>query len=196
MGDIRAFISLNFDHSVNQTISAIQSKLKKSIGQFTLKWESTEKFHLTLRFLGNIEDWKVEGLCKDFGDLIFDFDRIKFQANGIGFFPNPYHPNVMYIGLDEIGDHVHTLVEWIDGIMLKNSIEPDKKFTAHITLGRFRKDNKTRINEKKLITFEPFNVEFDRFYLMESVLDSQGSKYFPVKQFVFKRIEQSHLPVP
>jgi 2'-5' RNA ligase len=62
---------------------------------------------------------------------------------------------------------------------------PDKKFVAHITLGRFRRENRKKVDEGNLAEFEPFEVVFDSVYLMQSVLDSKGSKYYPIKEISF-----------
>lgn len=187
MKKIRAFLSLNLEDSVKFRIAEIQKELHSKLGGHLIKWENPEKFHLTVRFLGDVKENDVESLKDELEKLNWDFESLKFTSGGIGFFPNPRKPNVVFTGLDEEGTGSKKLVDNIDKVLSKFGIQPDKKFVAHITLGRFRRENRKSVDEQELVKFEHFNVVFDSFYLMQSVLDSKGSKYFILKQFSFSK---------
>jgi len=184
---IRAFLSLNLDDSVKYRIAEIQKELQKKLGGYPVKWENPEKFHLTVRFLGDVNENDTEYLIDELRNVNWDFVNLKFTSSGIGFFPNPGKPNVVFIGLDEEGNSSKVLVDKIDKIITKLGIQPDKRFVAHITLGRFRKENRKSVDVNNLVIVEPFNITFDSLYFMESVLDSRGSKHYPVKQFLFNK---------
>ena len=187
MKKIRAFLSLNLEDSVKFRIAEIQKELQLKLGSHLIKWEKPEKFHLTVRFLGDVMENVVENLIVELENINWDFESLKFTSGGIGFFPNARKPNVVFIGLDEEETGSKKLVDNIDKILTEFGIKPDKKFVAHITLGRFRRENRKSVDEQDLVKFERFNVVFDSFYLMQSMLDSRGSKHYPVKQFYFKK---------
>lgn len=187
MKKIRAFLSLNLEDSVKFRIAEIQKELQKKFCDFLVKWENQEKFHLTLRFLGDVNENDVENLINELENVRWNFEILKFISNGIGFFPNPRKPNVVFIGLDEEGNSSKELVDKIDKVITGFGIQPDKKFSAHVTLGRFRRENRKRVDENNLVEVEPFNIVFDSFYLMKSLLDSNGSKHYPVKHFFFRK---------
>jgi 2'-5' RNA ligase len=186
LSKIRAFFSLNVESSVKEKAAEIQRKIKETFRDYPVKWEDPDKFHLTVRFLGDIEESEAELLIEKLNDTNFGFDKITYVTNGIGFFPNIRRPNVVFIGLEEEGSNSQILVDRIDKTMLEIGIKPDKKFVAHITLGRFRRENRKGAEGMEIMSIEPFKVEFESFHLMKSVLDYRGSKYFPIKEFYFK----------
>lgn len=185
MKKTRAFLSLNFDDSVKVKIAEIQKELQKKLSGYPVKWENPEKFHMTVRFLGDVYENVLSEIIRGLDEAKFGFRSMNFHSNGIGFFPNPRRPNVIFIGLEEDGRNSEILVNEIDKVITGVGINPDKKFVAHITLGRFRRENRSGVNPDDLIEFEPFNVSFNSYYLMESKMDSKGSRYYPVKKFYF-----------
>jgi 2'-5' RNA ligase len=194
LSKIRTFLSLNIESSVREKAAIIQKKVMDTFRNFPVKWEDPEKYHLTVRFLGDIEESDADELAAQLEKIDFTFDKIKYFARNIGFFPNPKHPNVIFIGLEEDGDYSGELVNKINSVISGpvmqerlGGIKPDKKFVAHITMGRFRRENRKSADGMVLESFEPFNVEFNSFFLMKSVLDQKGSRYFPLKEFIFKK---------
>jgi len=187
LNKIRTFLSLNFDSAVKDKASEILRVQRESFRDYLIKWEKSEKFHLTLRFLGDIDEKQAELLSYQLDNIAFSFDKIAYVTNGIGFFPNARRPNVIFIGLEEEGNNSGELVNKIDAVISEIGIKPDKKFVAHITLGRFRRENRKGAEGVNIESFEPFRVEFNSFFLMKSVLDYRGSEYFPIKEFNFKK---------
>ncbi len=186
MKKTRAFLSLNFDDHLKVKIAEIQKELQKKLSGYLIKWENPEKFHMTVRFLGDVYENVLSEIIRGLEETKFGFRSINFNSNGIGFFPNARRPNVVFTALEEEGNKSEILVNEIDKVITGVGINPDKKFVAHITLGRFRRENRSGVNPDDLIDFEPFSVRFNSFYLMESKLDSKGSRYYPIKKFYFQ----------
>jgi RNA 2',3'-cyclic 3'-phosphodiesterase len=184
---IRTFLSLNIESSAVKDIAEILNKTKQSLIKYPVKWENPEKLHLTLRFLGDISEDKIDDLVFTLDRLKLDFETIDFTSNGIGFFPNAKYPNVVFVGLEEKGSNSGKLVEFIDKIILNFGVKPDKRFIPHITLGRFRRDKRIKITEMIEINAEPINVQFDCFYLMKSTLTPKGSVYEIINEFKFSK---------
>lgn len=185
MKKTRAFLSLNLEEQLKIEIAEIQKELQSKLSDYRIKWENTEKFHLTLRFLGDLDENQLNEIKEGLEKSQYGFKQLEFHSEGIGFFPNPRRPNVIFIALKEKGNNTDRLVDEIDKVITESGIKPDKKFVAHITLGRFRRENRKGVNEENLVEFDPFDVNFDSFYLMESVLDYRGSKYYEIKKYNF-----------
>ena len=185
MKKTRAFLSLNLEKPLKIKIAEIQKELQETLSGYKIKWENQEKFHLTLRFLGDLDENQLGEIKEGLEKSHHGFMQLEFHSDGIGFFPNPRKPNVVFVALREDGNNSDKLVEEIDKVITKSGIKPDKKFVAHITLGRFRRENRKSADADKLIEFEPFDVNFDSYYLMESVLDYRGSKYHEIKKYNF-----------
>ena len=63
LGKIRTFLSLNAVGSIIPVLRAIQDDVKTELKNYPVKWENPDNFHLTLRFLGDIDENKIEELA-------------------------------------------------------------------------------------------------------------------------------------
>ncbi|MCI0448487.1 MAG: RNA 2',3'-cyclic phosphodiesterase [Chlorobi bacterium] len=163
----------------------IQDNVKPALRDYPVKWEDSDKFHLTLRFLGEIANDKISELIFVLDRRKFEFDTIKFTAKGIGFFPNQNYPNVVFVDLEEHGNNSQKLVKFIDRIILNFGVKPDKRFVPHVTLGRFKRDKRVKIDKQIIVKVEQIGIEMDSFYLMKSILTPKGSVYETINQFKF-----------
>ncbi len=187
MEKIRTFLSLNIRSSLIKRLEAVQNDVKAALKDYPVKWENPNKLHMTLRFLGDTGIDKISDLVFTLDRLKLDFESMKFTANSVGFFPNPKYPNVVFISLDEEGNNSAKLVEFIDKIIFNFGVKPEKRFIPHITLGRFRRDKRIKIENPVIINVEPIEIEFDSFYLMQSTLTPEGSVYETISEFKFQK---------
>ncbi len=195
---MRTFISLNPDEIIRKRISEIQKELIFYMSSISKKfpgsvmWESEDKFHVTLFFIGDVNEDKLEkihsGLRKTESTL--SPGKISISAKGINAFPDLKHPRVLILELNDVDKKIFGLNLQIKSIMseLKENIAADKPFHPHITLGRVRRNhriNLTRIIDKleldKIKT--DLNFSFEKFHLMESKLSSSGSEYSVIKDY-------------
>lgn len=186
MGKIRLFLSLNIDSNKIASLKQDQSVIKGILGTENMRWEDPDKFHLTLRFLGDMDEDKIEPLIITLERLKFDFDKIEFETDKIGFFPNRRFPNVIFAGLGEIGNppwRTDTLVGFIDKVIYNFGVKPDKKFIPHITFGRFSRNKRRKIGSNIDFDLSPVKIEFDSFSLMKSKLMPGGSEYAEISKF-------------
>jgi 2'-5' RNA ligase len=186
LNKVRTFLSLNINNTLKEKVSEYQADVKKALADYDIKWENPEKFHLTLRFLGDVFEDTLNKLSQDLEKTEFEFDKISFTSDSIDFFPNKRKPNVIFLGLKETKNYSEVLTNEIDRVIPKYGINPDKKFVPHLTFGRFRKENRKGIEEKIFPIIEHINFEFGSFYLMKSIMDFRGSQYFVLKEFLFK----------
>ena len=185
MGKIRTFLSLNIDQKSITKLEQIQKALKHLLKEYNIKWENPEKFHLTIRFLGYIDENEIEFIKEELKKISTGFEIIKYTVSGIDFFPHRKRPNVIFINLTEEYENANKFVTQIDQVITSFGIIPDKKFVPHITLGRFRHDKRKKITERFNFTPAPIELVFDSFYLMKSVLKSSGSEYEAIQKFKF-----------
>jgi RNA 2',3'-cyclic 3'-phosphodiesterase len=183
---LRCYLSLNIERSLQNRLKLAQDDLKSELRRQKVKWENFDKFHLTLRFLGDTEEGKISNISKELGDIKLGFDDIRMSVSGTGFFPNEKYPNVVFIGLEETGNSSGILVDSIDKILGKFGYKPDHNFVPHITMGRFRRENRVKIDKPVNIKTEPMEINFSSFFLMKSTLKPGGSVYEVIKEFKFR----------
>jgi len=182
---IRSFLSLNIESSLQNRLKKIQDDAKSELAHYGIKWENSNKFHLTLRFLGDVEEKQLGEISKELAGINTGFDIIKLTASGIGFFPDQKYPNVVYIDLMEEGNNSEALVDKLDSVLLKYNFKPDKKFIPHVTIGRFRREKKKRLDKSISVEVEPLEIIFNSFNMMKSTLKPSGSVYELIQEFKF-----------
>lgn len=187
MGKIRLFLSLVPSPEEIEVLKEEQEAIRKGFSPDNLHWEDPEKFHLTLRFLGDMDENKVEALINTLDRMKFDFGSIEFTTDKIGLFPDSKYPNVIYEGLKETGNNSEVLVGFIDKIIHNFGIKPDKRFIPHITIGRFNRNKRTKITEPPEHSMKRYELEFESFCLMQSRLTPAGSVYDLLSEFNFRK---------
>lgn len=165
---------------------AIQERCKAA--EADVRWESQDKFHITLKFLGNLEPSKIELLIASLTKTISQYDSFDLLYESLGAFPNPHHPRVVWIGAKpsravlELQASVERLCADL-GFPKEN-----RSFHPHITLGRVKGTrNLARLTEAiKNTTFEPIPSRCAEVVLMKSDLHPRGSSYTILKSIVLQ----------
>ena len=183
MSAIRSFIALPTAIEIQREMASIQSELKET--EADVKWDSYEKFHITLKFLGNVEQSKIELISNKLVKQIQSFPSFEITYELLGAFPNLHNPRVVWIGTKS-NQHVLDLQSAIESVCSEFGFpKEDRVFHPHITFGRVKGTrNLTRLTEAiKTITFEPMQSSCAEVLLMKSDLQRDGSVYTIMKSF-------------
>ena len=107
-----------------------------------LGWVRPEGIHLTLRFLGDIAEERVEALGTMLQDVAAGVTPFALDARGIGAFPDPRAPRVIWLGLQGTPEATAALrrmqAKIEDGVAGLGFPRESRAFTAHLTLARVR----------------------------------------------------------
>jgi len=177
MPRIRAFIAIPSSGEIKQSISAVQAELIKS--QADVKWEGTERFHITLKFLGDSELEVLQSLEGELQTALRDIHSFDLVYRSVGCFPNISRPRVVWIGAAE-NPQLSELQRRIEEVCGRFGFpKEDRAFHAHITLGRVRGNRHLdRLTEiVKTVTFEPMQARCAEVHIMRSELRPTGSVY-------------------
>jgi RNA 2',3'-cyclic 3'-phosphodiesterase len=183
MPGIRTFIALPTLSIAQQAMTEIQMKLKET--KADVKWESQNKFHITLVFLGNVEHSKLELLSTALIKSVQQFPAFTLTYESIGAFPNSRNPRVLWIGA-KTNQMILDLQAIAERVCTEFGFpKEDRVFHPHITLGRVKETrNVVRLTEAiKTITFEPIETLCSEILLMKSELHPSGSIYTILKSF-------------
>ncbi len=178
---MRAFIAIELPDDVRRKLASIQEELKKANAD--IKWVKPENIHLTLKFLGNIPDDKIEkikALLDKIASRHGKFEAILFK---IGAFPKLEYPRVIWVGMDKgcnLAEEIAVKIE--DGCEHIGFAKEKRPFSAHLTLGRVRTGkNKVALKEKLLSTaVKPQSFIVDKIILFQSTLTPRGPIYTPL----------------
>jgi len=185
---MRCFISLNLDSGTKTLVQKVRNDFKSLLDEATkdsIKWESIDKYHMTLFFLGDVESNILSAISDYLEKIEFSFDKIYLSGSEVSAFPDMKRPRVLIMPLEDKENFSSGVFEKICGVLNSFGFKPEKKFHPHITLGRVRRDKK--INLLHFKDKVNFRIEFSvsDFWLMESKLSSYGSVYKKIKCFPF-----------
>ena len=169
----RCFISIELPENVKKEIKKIRDSLPEFIGKNT----EVQNLHLTLKFLGEIDNDKIEKVREKIRKI--DFKKINCEIDEIGFF-SPKFIKIIWIHLSGAEE----LQKSIDNSLL-DLFEKEERFMSHITIARIKsvKNKKIFLEELKKIKFNKIDFPADRFYLMESELRKEGPEYKIIEFF-------------
>ena len=168
----RLFVGIDLPTAVDDHLELM------STGLFGARWEGREKFHLTLRFLGEV-DGRVHRAAIDALQAL-ESPPFTLQLKGVGVFPPRGQPGSVWAGVADAGP-VTQLRHKVEGLLRRvHGIEPDpRKFAPHVTVARVgdcELDEVMRyVADHALLRSEPFLVE--RVLLFSSVRTAKGSSY-------------------
>ncbi len=173
---LRLFFAVNFNEAVREKLFYISSQLQKF--DEPIKFERIDKLHLTLLFLGNVDEMLLPDLQFKVSEISHKYNQTKLMFDKLGVFKNYNQPRVIWIGTKE-NQILRELSLDLKRITNQLGIQTDEKeFSPHITLGRVKgKLSECCVNFLKTYSFEPFESDVKTFELMESKLEPSGSKY-------------------
>lgn len=188
---MRIFISLNFDKQTKEQIKKYKNDLQNLLNNNEsrkIKWEDPGKYHLTMFFVGEVEDSVVGKICKSLdSDVKLKKGAIELEFDKISAFPNMQNPRILYLDVKEEGGKLFELSKGISIIMGNNGFKQDKKFIPHVTIGRIRNNERIRMDNVKIACAgERFSAR--EFSIMKSTLRREGAVHEEVFKIELKSI--------
>src|ERR1035441_6526512 len=98
---LRLFVAISIPEPVRDEIIRVQQELQPLVPRDVARWARSDQFHLTLRFLGDVPADGVEDLKKSVGAVCRNARPLSLRAEGVGFFPNPRSPRIIWVGIND-----------------------------------------------------------------------------------------------
>jgi len=164
---MRCFISINIPREVAKQIEKIQDELPDFFGKKT----ELENLHLTLKFLEEIDEQKVEEVEEKLREI--KFEKFESEIDLIGVFSEKFI-RIIWLHLSNCNE-----LQKIVDEKLKDLFKPERRFMSHLTIARVKaiKDKRKFLEELKKVEIPTIEFNIDNFYLMKSELTSNGPKY-------------------
>ncbi len=167
----RLFLGLSLPESVAEGLVRMGGGIPGA------RWETEDKLHLTLRFLGEMDHGHMRRVQEALGTLAAPTFEVTLR--GVGHFPPRGQPRSIWIGVED-NPRLLALKRRVDRIVDRLGVAPDRrKFVPHVTLARLRNSPRPRVADFEahhgLVHVPPFRADCVR--LFSSVRSSVGSKY-------------------
>jgi 2'-5' RNA ligase len=181
---IRSFLAFDIENDkVLNKLATIQKHLIQTGAD--VKLVKLQNIHITIRFLGNIAPETVEKIFREMKKV--QFLPFKVQIKGLGAFPNPSYPRVVWAGITKGADQLKSVSSYLEPRLRGLGLTPDSKgFSPHLTIarissGRNRQQLSTFITENASCEFGAVNAKCLR--LKKSELTPRGPVYSNLKEF-------------
>ncbi len=182
MPKLRTFIAVPIANSIKQELSKFQNQLKSLWGK-EVKWVDIPMIHITLDFLGDVDDTLVDSIGQTMRQVLQNQKKFEISLENVATFPEPQRAKVIWAGIQDPQKRLSELNKIFEEAMLQFGIKPEEReFSPHITLGRIKeappKDIASVLEKYKNIQFGKMIV--DNIILYKSTLRPQGSLYEPL----------------
>ncbi|MBI2846948.1 MAG: RNA 2',3'-cyclic phosphodiesterase [Chloroflexi bacterium] len=182
MAQIRAFIAVELPKEIRAALARLQEGLKAEGFSF-VKWVDPEGVHLTLKFLGNIEEGKTSRIVEAISSAVEGVGPFRLGLSDLGGFPSLHQPRVIWAGLNGDLETLLNLHRRVEIAMATLGFPKEgRPFTGHLTLGRVR-ENASPSERRKLgeevarSKSEGLSFPVNGVSLMRSTLMPSGAIY-------------------
>jgi RNA 2',3'-cyclic 3'-phosphodiesterase len=179
----RLFVAIETPQSVIGELARIGESLRQLLPRAALRWSRPEQFHLTLRFLGNVEVATVPALISSLENTCGRFAPLRLNAQGAGVFPNWKFPRVLWAGVTDATGQLGPLQTAVQLATATYTEQPaEASFQPHLTLARRNQLTQPGLKEleRAVATLsEKVFVEWDvdAVHLMRSELSAHGAHH-------------------
>jgi len=177
---MRLFVAIDLDDAARTAIADEQKRLTRAFGRAdrSLRWVNAEQMHLTLVFIGHVDEARAAALVDTMsGDIGMSPFAMAFA--GIGVFPPRGAPSVLWLGVGpgarEAVDLQRTVADRLEKVGVARERRP---YHPHLTLARWRV---ARASDRRVVEAnrdeEIARIEVASVTLYQSHLSSTGSTY-------------------
>jgi 2'-5' RNA ligase len=137
---VRLFLALGIPEPVRAEVESAQLKLQRASPDVQIRWTKPEQFHITLKFLGNVEADQIDSLTESIRQICHAFAPMRLRAQDLGSFPDWRDPRVIWAGIHDTQKallRLHSAVE--DATQPFTAEKREENFAGHVTLGRIKR---------------------------------------------------------
>ncbi|MFZ8843836.1 RNA 2',3'-cyclic phosphodiesterase [Thermoflexus sp.] len=184
---VRAFIAVELPDALQQKLAEVQRRLRQELRDLPIRWVRPESIHLTLKFLGMVPAAQIDEIIAALRGLTLERGPFMFVVEGLGCFPDPRHPRVIWVGVSDPTRALAGFQRLVEASMQKLGYPPeDRPYQPHLTLARVSRDA-TPVHHRQIaeaIARTPVGqlgeVRVEEITLMRSDLHPEGAIYTPI----------------
>jgi 2'-5' RNA ligase len=188
---IRTFVAVELPQEIRDRLQQLQDDLRASMPD--VRWTKRGNVHLTLKFLGDVQVSRVDAITKALRDIARQFSPFAMSLAGIGAFPNPRRPRIVWVGIEKGADRLIEIAKLTEASMKRLGFPRERRpFRPHLTVGRIRHltdpAGMTEALERSEVgELGEFIVE--KVSLIKSQLDPAGSIYTTLAEAALREAE-------
>ena len=150
-------------------------------------WVTRENMHVTLNFLGDVDESEIPSVCRLIARTVEEFGSFELSVKGLGCFPKPDKPRIIWMGIEEGAQELTELQSQLAAALETMRFPRDRNdFRPHLTLGRLQRG--ARWNESIVAEVAQGqhllggSTIVDQVTIYSSYLDRGGPTYTPMSR--------------
>jgi 2'-5' RNA ligase len=177
----RTFIALEMNVALQQFLAEIIHQLSQALPE--VRWVDPHGIHLTLVFLGELDDEHLEEAFHAVEEAAQKATPFEYRIKGLGTFGSQQQPRVIWIGVEDLpsgkiqGSPLHYAHRLLSKALELRGFEFEKRpFSPHLTLARIK---------------QPLSLEAQQRLqrLLHSGLAATSSAIYPVQSLCVMKSE-------
>jgi 2'-5' RNA ligase len=180
MARIRTFVGIEISKAIRDRLVALQEDLARTGAP--VKWVEPENLHVTLLFLGEVEDKELPSVCNAIAAAAGEHSGFPMSIERTGAFPNARRPRILWVGVGQGTQEVCALHDSLEKPLIKLGCyrREERTYKPHITLGRVRSERPPDQLADALVKHAGWRageVAVHEVLVMSSELTSSGPLY-------------------
>ncbi len=172
---MRVFLGIPIPDAARSGLYGEISSIRKRYPD--LKWVRPESYHITLFFLGDIEETEIDELKSGIDRCEITVPGFDAAIEGLGRFPKKGPPRVIHAPLSDGAEEATQLHRELADTVRPYLRKSNNRFTPHVTIARVKKHVPRSVDDDlEHISFD-LSFEIGSFVLYESKLTPQGAIY-------------------
>lgn len=182
MMSMRCFIAIELPESVRTQLAGLQEELKRH--DWPVRWTRPEQIHLTVKFLGDVPDPDIPGLCAAIQEIARRTPPFTLDIGSAGCFPPRGRVRTIWSDVREPPPALAELQQQIESAMTEFGIARENRaYHPHLTIGRARNQgasSEARELLRHFTSFEAGAFDVEDIVLFHSELTPKGPIHTPI----------------
>jgi 2'-5' RNA ligase len=186
---LRVFYAVELPAEVRLSAAAHIARLRDAVPGVRVSWEREEKLHITLKFLGEIAQSRLQTLAGAASQAVRSTKPFTLALEGAGAFPSRGLPRILWLGITDASGLLAQLQGNLEEECERAGFAREERpFRPHLTIARIRAPQAARklarVHQES--GFEAMGFSVNELVLMRSELGKSGSSYTLISRHELK----------
>lgn len=181
----RIFTAIDISAETRNKVADYIENLRGEFSNLRVGWDKAEKLHLTLKFLGDLDDKQLANLIEAVKETAKQISDFNLRIADTGVFPSKRNARILWLGVEDETGSLRKLNSILETkCEAKGFVKESRIFKPHLTIGRLREPQKSNfLIERHLQNdFQSAEFEVSDLVIYESRLQKTGSVYSVVSK--------------
>jgi len=131
----RTFVAIDLNADVRRRAKTLLNVLSR--GTSGVRWVAPDQLHVTLKFLGDVDDTRFYAVCEAVRKAVGGRAPFSLACRGVGAFPDLSRPRTVWLGIEDPDGQLAELQTDVERQLRELDFpEENRPFRPHVTLGR------------------------------------------------------------